>query len=146
MICAKCHLPQLADASDEVAKEIVKAAFTYADSNASDDAREKAVETLEKLSINCLVCHQRNAIIHKWSDGYPQKNAVYGSKDGDHPAPGHTKLKISPVMSESILCGQCHGLGLISSLTTLHNAPHSTEAISGRIGRKAGRRTVRNAT
>lgn len=89
----------------------MKAAFTYADPNASDDAREKAVETLEKLSINCLVCHQRNAIIHKWSDGYPQKNAVYGSKDGDHPAPGHTKLKRSPVMSESILCGQCHGLG-----------------------------------
>lgn len=111
MVCAKCHLPQLADASDEVAKEIVKAAFTYADPNASDAAREKAVETLEKVNINCLVCHQRNAIIHKWIDGYPEKNTVYGSKDGAHPAPEHPKLKKSPVMSEAILCGQCHGLG-----------------------------------
>lgn len=111
MICAKCHLPQLADATDEVAKEIVKAAFTYADPNATDAARDKAVATLEKVNIGCLICHQRNAVIHKWTDGYPEKTAVYGTKDADHPAPGYPKVIKSHVMQESILCGQCHGLG-----------------------------------
>ncbi|HEX9137980.1 MAG TPA: multiheme c-type cytochrome, partial [Nitrospirota bacterium] len=31
MICMKCHLPQIADATDAVAKEIVKNAFIYTD-------------------------------------------------------------------------------------------------------------------
>jgi antitoxin component of MazEF toxin-antitoxin module len=111
MICAKCHLPQLAEATDAVAKEIVKAAFTYADPKAGDAEREKAVAKLEKVNINCLICHQRNAITHKWVDGTPDKKTVYGSKDGDHPAPGYPKMKASLIMDESILCGQCHGLG-----------------------------------
>ncbi len=111
MICAKCHLPQLADATDAVAKEIVKAAYVYADPKSSDAEREKAVAKLEKVNINCLICHQRNAITHKWVDGTPEKKAVYGSKDGVHPAPGHPALKKSPIMGESILCGQCHGMG-----------------------------------
>lgn len=111
MICAKCHLPQLADATDAVAKEIVKAAYTYADPNTSDADREKAIAKLEKVNINCLICHQRNAIIHKWVDGQPDRKAIYGSKDGDHPSPTHPRMKTSPIMSESIFCGQCHGLG-----------------------------------
>jgi hypothetical protein len=99
MICAKCHLPQLADATDAVAKEIVKAAYVYADPKTSDAEREKAVAKLEKVNINCLICHQRNAITHKWVDGTPEKKA------------GHPALKTSPIMGESILCGQCHGQG-----------------------------------
>jgi hypothetical protein len=111
MICAKCHLPQLAEATDAVAKEIVKNAYIYADPNTSDDAREKAVAKLSKVNINCLICHQRNAITHKWVDGFPQKNAVYGSKAGEHADPAHPVMKKSPIMGETILCGQCHGLG-----------------------------------
>ncbi len=111
MICMKCHLPQLEDATDDVAKEIVKYVYDYADEKSSDATREKAIAKLSKLNINCLVCHQRNAIIHKWVDGYPEKTAVYGSKEGKHMDSGHPKMKISPVMHESILCGQCHGLG-----------------------------------
>ena len=111
MVCAKCHLPQLADANDDVAKEIVKLAFQYGDKDTSDADKEKIEKKISSISINCLVCHQRNAIIHKWVDGFPQKNEVYGSKDGSHPDPAHASLKTSPVMSESILCGQCHGLG-----------------------------------
>lgn len=109
MLCAKCHLPQLKDATDDVAKEIVRYVydFTSGDEQKAAVAREK----LEKLNINCLICHSRNAIIHKWTDGYPERNAVYGSRDGSHPDPLHPVLKKSPVMSESILCGQCHGLG-----------------------------------
>jgi hypothetical protein len=59
----------------------------------------------------CTICHGRNAIIHKWTFGYPQPNAVYGSKDGEHPFPAYPVMKKSPYMKEAILCGQCHGLG-----------------------------------
>ncbi len=111
MICAKCHLPQLAEATDAVAKEIVKNVYIYTDPKASDDARDKAVAQLSKVNINCLVCHQRNAITHKWVDGFPEKDTVYGFKDGEHADPAHPKMKKSPIMDESILCGQCHGLG-----------------------------------
>jgi len=81
------------------------------DPKASDDAKHKAEQQLTKVSINCLVCHQRNAITHKWVDGFPQKNEVYGSKEGSHADQAHPVMKKSPIMSESILCGQCHGLG-----------------------------------
>jgi hypothetical protein len=111
MICAKCHLPQLADAADGVAKEIVKNVYIYTDPKTNDQERVKAIEQLSKVNINCLVCHQRNAIIHKWVDGFPEKDTVYGSHDGSHADAGHPKMKKSLVMGESILCGQCHGLG-----------------------------------
>jgi cytochrome c553 len=99
MVCARCHLPQLSEATDDVAREIVQA--VYAKDN----------ETLSKLSINCLVCHQRNAIIHKWKFGFPGRDEVYGSFNGEHEDEDHPVLKENPVMGQSILCGQCHGLG-----------------------------------
>lgn len=111
MICAKCHLPQLAEATNDVAKEIVKNAYIYADPKSTDEAREKAISKLSKVNINCLICHQRNAITHKWVDGFPQKNEVYGSKNGVHADSAHPVMKQSMIMNESILCGQCHGLG-----------------------------------
>ncbi len=111
MICAKCHLPQLAEATDDVAREIVKKVFIYTDPAVSDEARNKAIATLSKVNINCLICHQRNAIIHKWVDGFPEKDTVYGFKTGEHADPAHPKMKTSLIMDESILCGQCHGLG-----------------------------------
>jgi mono/diheme cytochrome c family protein len=111
MICTKCHLPQLIEATDDVAKEIVKNAFIYTDPKTSEEEREKAVSKLSKVSINCLICHQRNAITHKWVDGFPERDTVYGYKDGAHADADHPKMKKSPIMGESILCGQCHGLG-----------------------------------
>jgi hypothetical protein len=111
MVCFKCHLPQIAEATDDVAKEIVALSIKYGDKGTSDEEKDKIEKKLSSVSINCLVCHQRNAIIHKWVDGFPQKNEVYGSKDGSHPDSAHPNLKKSPVMSESILCGQCHGFG-----------------------------------
>lgn len=105
-ICTKCHLPQLEDAEDSVAQEIMKNIYAFA-----ENGDEKAAQTLQELNINCLVCHNRNAIIHKWTEGYPQKNVVYGTKDGEHPDSVFKTMKKSSVMKESILCGQCHGLG-----------------------------------
>jgi len=75
MICAKCHLPQLEEAEDSVAKEIVKNIYAFA-----EDGDEDAAKALQSLNIGCTVCHGRNAIVHKWKDGTPQKDAVYGTK------------------------------------------------------------------
>jgi len=99
MQCFKCHLPQIEDATDEVAKQIAKAIIDL------DEA------TLSKLNINCLICHNKKAIIHKWIDGEPEKNVVYGTKDGAHPYDKYPVHKKSPVMKEAVFCGQCHGLG-----------------------------------
>lgn len=97
--CFKCHLPQIENATDEVAQQLAKA---YVDEN---------VENLEKVNINCLVCHNQKAIIHKWQDGEPEKGVIYGSKNGAHPDKTHKAIKRSPIMKEVIACGQCHGLG-----------------------------------
>ena len=113
MGCAKCHLPQLADAEDSVAQEIVTSLYSWKKALKNKDkaaaGREEA--KLKSVSINCLVCHNRNAITHKWQDGYPKAGVVYGSKEGDHPSAQFPKMAVSPIMSEAIQCGQCHGMG-----------------------------------
>jgi len=106
--CTKCHLPQLVEAEDSVAQEIVKYMWAYIESGRTD---KKAEEKLTKININCLICHNRNAMIHKWADGVVQNDTVYGSKDGSHASPDFPKLKRAPEMKEPTLCGQCHGLG-----------------------------------
>lgn len=106
MLCAKCHLPQLQDAEDSVAREIVANIYAFADSG-----DEKAKKALESLNIGCTICHGRNAIVHKWTDGYPEGKTVYGRRDGAHESPDFPRMKKSPIIGESILCGQCHGLG-----------------------------------
>ena len=113
MGCTKCHLPQLADAEDSVAQELVTTLYSWKDALKRKDkaAAEKEEEKLKSISINCLVCHNRNAITHKWQDGYPKAGVVYGSKDGDHPSDKFPKMAASPIMGESIQCGQCHGMG-----------------------------------
>lgn len=113
MGCAKCHLPQLADAEDSVAQELVSTLYAWKEARAKrDKAGVKAGEDkLKSLNIGCLICHNRNAITHKWQDGYPKAGVVYGSKGGDHPSEKFPKMAVSPIMSEAIQCGQCHGLG-----------------------------------
>ncbi len=111
MICMKCHLPQVAEATDDVAREIVALSIKYGDKETKPEEKDKIEKKLSSVNINCLVCHQRNAIVHKWVDGFPQKNEVYGSKEGGHGDAAHPVMKTSPIMGESILCGQCHGLG-----------------------------------
>jgi len=91
--CFKCHLPQIKHATDKVAAEI-------ADAILKDD---KA--TVSKLNISCLVCHNEKAVVH----GRPEKGVVYGNKD----VPDHEgqPVKKSPLLKNSLMCGQCHGLG-----------------------------------
>jgi len=113
MGCAKCHLPQLADAEDSVAQELVTTLYDWKAARQKKDkaSAQKAEEKLKSVGINCLVCHNRNAITHKWQDGYPKAATVYGSKDGEHPSDKFPKMAASPIMGEAIQCGQCHGLG-----------------------------------
>jgi hypothetical protein len=106
MICAKCHLPQLENAEDSVAQEIVEMVYEFVDYGDED-----AAKILQSLNIGCTICHNRNAIIHKWTDGPPEPGVIYGKIDGAHESETHPVLKAGPVIHESILCGQCHGLG-----------------------------------
>lgn len=113
MSCAKCHLPQLEYATDEVAQEIAQAALDFlAAGKAGDDAKKQdAIAKVSKVGINCIVCHNLKAITHKWVDGEVEPNVIYGSSDGPHDDKKFTSMKKSPIMTESIICGQCHGLG-----------------------------------
>jgi hypothetical protein len=91
--CFKCHFPQAKYGTDAVAREIAVASIK----------NDKA--TIRKLNIGCLVCHNDKAVVH----GLPEKGVVYGSKDvPDHK--GHP-VKKGPLLKNSLLCGQCHGLG-----------------------------------
>jgi hypothetical protein len=111
--CTKCHLPQLADATDDVAQEIMGTIVSFIKAYQEGDTEtfDKNKDTLLSLNINCLVCHNRNAIVHKWTDGYPQADTVYGTTNGSHDDDKFPKMAESPIMQASILCGQCHGLG-----------------------------------
>lgn len=114
MGCAKCHLPQLADAEDSVAQELVSTLYSWKDALKKKDkvTAKELEEKLKSVSINCLICHNRNAITHKWQDGYAKADVVYGpNKVGPHPSDKFPKMAVSPIMSEAVQCGQCHGSG-----------------------------------
>jgi hypothetical protein len=98
--CFKCHLPQALNVPNAVFAQITQAIF----------ANDK--QTLRKLNINCLVCHNEMAIIHKLQDGKPETGVVYGNNDvRKHEDEFYTKVKKSAIMKRSVMCGQCHGLG-----------------------------------
>jgi hypothetical protein len=99
--CFKCHLPQARiSADDAFAADYAKALI------AQDKTR------ISKLSITCIVCHNTKAIIHKRSEGHPEENVLYGSKDvASHDDKIFKKVKKSSIMDHAIMCGQCHGQG-----------------------------------
>lgn len=113
MMCMKCHLPQLDEATDDVAREIVATIRSWQKANKDSewDKAEKLEKTIASLNIGCTVCHNKVAIIHKYSDGYPQYDTVYGSKEGVHEDEEYTKMAEAPALGEAIFCGQCHGQG-----------------------------------
>lgn len=108
--CFKCHLPQaIISAEDSVAVEVAEALLTVADAAATDDAKKAAKAKVAKLQITCIVCHNAKAIVHKRELGEPVKGVIYGPKANDaHPG---GKIMKSAIFSDSLLCGQCHGLG-----------------------------------
>lgn len=95
--CTICHLPQLEDATEEVANEVAKAIV-------NNDAG-----ILDQLGINCVICHNTRAIVRKFKDGLPEKGVVYGTKGiGAHKDKGYPLAKKSEIMADSAFCGQCH--------------------------------------
>jgi len=112
-MCTKCHLPQLDEATDDVAREIVTTirSWQQAYKDKDYDKAEKLEKTIASLNIGCMVCHNKVAIIHKYADGYPQPDTVYGSQEGEHEDEKYPKMAVAPALSESIFCGQCHGQG-----------------------------------
>jgi len=95
--CTICHLPQLEDANDEVANKVAQAIV-------NNDAN-----VLDKLSINCVVCHNKRAIVRHFRDGYPEKGVVYGPKGiGAHGDKNYPSAKKSNIMKDPAFCGQCH--------------------------------------
>lgn len=113
MMCMKCHLPQLDEATDEVAQEIVATirGWQAANKSGDEDKAEELEEKIASLNIGCMVCHNKLALVHKYSDGYPQPDTVYGSQEGDHEDEVYDKMAVAPALNESIFCGQCHGQG-----------------------------------
>ncbi|MBW1670627.1 MAG: cytochrome C [Deltaproteobacteria bacterium] len=118
MMCAKCHLPQLDEATDDVAREIVKTVrdwLSACQKSVEDEDYEDIADELEEkiasLNIGCLVCHNKKAIVHKWKDGYPQPDTIYAFQEGEHDHPDFTAMGKAPALNESIFCGQCHGEG-----------------------------------
>ncbi len=113
MMCMKCHLPQLEDATDDVAREIVTTIRDWkkANKDGDEDKAEELEETIASLNIGCTVCHNKLAIIHKYADGYPQPDTVYGSQEGEHEDEKYPNMAVAPALGESIFCGQCHGQG-----------------------------------
>jgi hypothetical protein len=96
--CAKCHLPQLNQATDAVAAELAAAILR-------DDKK-----LVRQLNIGCLVCHQDKALVHH----KPEPGTLYGNghrrRFDDHKG-DVKKVRESPFMKSALFCGQCHGLG-----------------------------------
>ena len=118
MMCAKCHLPQLDEATDDVAREIVKTVRDWysackkaVEDEDYEDIADELEEKIASLNIGCMVCHNKKALIHKWQHGYPQPDTIYAFQEGEHDHPDFTKMGKAPALNESIFCGQCHGEG-----------------------------------
>jgi hypothetical protein len=113
--CFKCHLPQaVTHAEDSVAAELAQALFAASEKDASDANKAAAKAKVAKLQITCIVCHHEKAILHRRLLGEPEKNVIYGSRDGPHGDPPDkvfAATKKSVVMHEAVFCGQCHGTG-----------------------------------
>ncbi len=99
--CFKCHLPQAPiSANDAFAKDYAKALI------AQDKKR------IGQLSITCIVCHNAKAIVHRLTEGQPEKGVLYGTKAvTDHGDKMFKTVKKSSIMDHAIMCGQCHGQG-----------------------------------
>lgn len=93
--CAKCHLPQLNEATDEVAAQL------------ADVILKEDKETIGKLGVSCLICHQEKAVVHSRYEA----DSVYGLKEVPAHEGKYKTVRRTAIMNSALFCGQCHGLG-----------------------------------
>jgi hypothetical protein len=106
MRCMECHAPQLADASETLAREVAQLTLI-----ATDDkdvaGKEAARKTLDRLNVNCVVCHNTKAGVERNLKGPPQPGVYYGPTGAPSPAHGTAR---STAITSAVFCGQCHGI------------------------------------
>jgi hypothetical protein len=104
--CLRCHAPQIEDASDELTTNIADL-VVIAVEDKNEKKRERAIQELSKISINCLVCHNLKGS----PDGKPKEKTIYGPRGSgaaEHrEALGFETLK-SGILTTSEFCAQCH--------------------------------------
>ncbi|MGW8272865.1 MAG: multiheme c-type cytochrome (seleno)protein ExtKL, partial [Thermodesulfovibrionales bacterium] len=106
MRCMDCHAPQLRDASESLVKEFAELVVTAADGK-TEQEKTTARKELEKLSVNCVVCHNTKVSVEKNLRGDPKKDVYYGPSG--KPSSAHGTERSSAIVS-SLFCGQCHGI------------------------------------
>ncbi|KAF0216933.1 MAG: hypothetical protein FD174_3488 [Geobacteraceae bacterium] len=103
MRCMGCHAPQLKDASESLIGEVARLAVAAAGEKEGGEARK----SLERLSVNCVVCHNTMAGVERNLKGAPVPGVYYGPAGKATPAHGTRK---SAALTSSLFCGQCHGI------------------------------------
>jgi hypothetical protein len=104
MRCMACHAPYMENASESLVQEVIQLVSTASDGK--DEAKkEEARRSLDRLSINCIVCHNTVAILEKDLKGEPRKGVYYGPSGRSSPAHGAER---SPAFGSYLFCGQCH--------------------------------------
>lgn len=105
MRCMDCHAPQLKDASESLVKEVVRLALAATDTK-DTASMEAARNTLSRVSVNCVVCHNTKASLEKNLKGPPLSGVYYGPFG--KPTPDHGTAR-STAITSPLFCGQCHG-------------------------------------
>jgi hypothetical protein len=106
MRCMVCHAPQLDEASESLAREVAQLALTATDDR---DAAAKAAarKSLDRLGVDCVVCHNTRVGVERNLKGAPQPGVYYGPTGTPTPAHGTAR---STAITSSAFCGQCHGV------------------------------------
>lgn len=99
MKCFVCHAPQLEYASEKLMKQVGQAVIDY-----YERKDPKAKELLDRLVVNCYVCHNMKAL---HPPERPEPMVMYGIK-GTGKSPLHD-IKRHPFIDNSNFCMQCHG-------------------------------------
>jgi hypothetical protein len=104
MRCMACHAPQLENGSEVLAREVVR--LVLADAGGTNEAeKEGAKRELDRLNINCIICHNTMAVLEKDLHGEPEKGVFYGPGGKESPAHGTAR---STAFGSYLFCGRCH--------------------------------------
>ncbi len=117
--CLDCHIPQVNTATEKLARKV--ADMVILSGTQPDSAEGKAAkEKLEKLSINCVVCHNMKA--NMAAIGY-LKQPIKEPSDADKAlgitarvyigrSRGNAPHSVTETngMTNSVFCEQCHGI------------------------------------